>query len=277
MTSIWGRLASAAIGAALLVVLAGAAVAGDAPAAAPEMQPICADRPTKSNGPCTVDAGHFQVEADIVNATFMHEGGVTADTWLILNPTLKYGLTSNLDIEASIAPVDILRTRDAAGVTSTQTGIGDLFLRAKYEFLNKPSFQAALIPYIKAPTASRGLGNGAVEGGLLLPMNIKLSSSLSLALQPEVDNFENAAGDGHHLATSEDVNLGLSLPHNVTVFAELWGQWDFDPAGTVRQYSADIAAALGLGRDTQLDAGINFGLNRATPGFAPYIGIAHRF
>ena len=61
------------------------------------------------------------------------------------------------------------------------------------------------------------------------------------------------------------------------MFAEAWGQWSFDPAGTQRQYSADIAAALGLGRDTQLDAGINFGLNRATPGVAPYIGVSHRF
>jgi hypothetical protein len=267
MTTIWRRLGCAALASA---VLAGAA-------AAAEPQPICADRPTKSNGPCTVDVGHFQVEADIVNASFMHEDGVSTDNWLLFNPTLKYGLTSNLDIEASIAPVDIQRIGDGEGHVSTQTGIGDLYFRLKYEVLNTPSFQAALMPYVKAPTASHGLGNGAVEGGLLLPVNVKLSSSLSLALQPEVDSFANAAGDGHHLATSEDVNLGLSLPHNVTVFAELWGQWDFDPAGTVRQYSADIAAALGLGRDTQLDAGINFGLNRATPGFAPYIGIAHRF
>jgi hypothetical protein len=249
-----------------------------APAIAPaELQPICADRPTKSNGPCTVDAGHFQVEADIVNASFIHAGGMTSNNWLILNPTLKYGLTSYLDIEANIAPIDILRTRDANGVVTTQTGVSDLFLRLKYEFVNKPSFQAALIPYIKAPTAGRELGNGAWEGGMIVPANIKLNSALSLAVQAEVDDLENGAGGGHHLANSEDINLGLTLPHNITVFAELWGQWDFDPAGTVRQYSADIAAALGLGRDTQLDAGVNFGLNRATPGVAPYIGISHRF
>jgi hypothetical protein len=277
MGEVWRRLTSAAVGAAAVAMLATPALADDAPAAAPQLQPICADRPTKANGPCTVDVGHFQVEADIVNATFMRAGGVSTDDWLIFNPTLKFGLTANLDIEASIAPVDIQRVRGGQGAASTQTGIGDLYLRAKYEFVNKPSFQAALMPYVKAPTASRGLGNGAVEGGLLLPVNVKLTSALSLALQPEVDSFANGAGDGHHLATSQDVNLGLSLPHNVTVFAELWGQWDFDPAGTVRQYSADIAAALGLGRDTQLDAGVNFGLNRATPALNPYIGIAHRF
>jgi hypothetical protein len=251
--------------------------AAAAPASAAQLQPVCADRPTKSNGPCTVDAGHFQVEADIVNASFMHADGAATDTWLIFNPTLKYGLTSNLDVEANIAPLEIVRARGATGVVSRVTGSSDLFLRLKYEFVNTPSFQAAFIPYIKAPTARGDLGNGAWEGGLVVPVNIKLSSVFSLALQPEVDDLADAAGGGHHPATSEDVNLGLSLPHNITVFGELWGQWDFDPAGTVRQYSADIAAALGLGRDTQLDAGINFGLNRATPGIAPYIGISHRF
>jgi hypothetical protein len=281
------------VGASLLA-LAAPAMAQDAPPAAPTpqdaapspaaaapapagLQPICTDRPTKSNGACTVDVGHFQVEADIVNAAFMHEGGVTTDTWLVFNPTLKYGLTSNLDIEANISPLEIVRTRAADGQVSSETGISDLYLRVKYEFLNTPNVQAALIPYVKAPTAREGLGNGAWEGGVIAPVSIKLSSVLNLAIQPELDDLENAANDGHHLALAPGVALGLSLPHNVTVFAEVWGQWDFDPSGTIRQYSADIAASLGLGRDSQLDAGINFGLNRETPGVAPYIGVSHRF
>lgn len=265
---------------ALVLGAAPVAWAQQAPATAADgagLQPVCPDRPTKANGPCTVDAGHVQLEADIVNASFMHASGVTTDSWLLFNPTLKYGLTSNLDIEANIDPLEIVRVKDAAGAVTTQSGVSDLFLRLKYEFLNTPGVQAALIPYVKAPTARSGLGNGAWEGGLIAPVNIKLSSALSLAVQPEVDGLENGAGNGHHLAVSQDLSLGLSLPHNVTLFAELWGQWAFDPAGTQRQYSADIAAALGLGRDSQLDAGINFGLNRATPGVAPYIGYSHRF
>lgn len=269
------RLLAAPAAAALVLGLAAPALAQQA--SPTDLQPICADRPTKSNGPCTVDQGHWQVEADLVNAAFMHAGGVTTDTWLIANPTLKYGLTRNLDIEANIAPLEIVRTRDAAGKVDVQRGVSDLFLRVKYEFLNHPSVQAALIPYVKAPTARIGIGNGAWEGGLIAPVNVKLSSSLSLALQPEVDDLENAAGDGHHAAVSGDLNLGYSAPHNITLFAEIWGQWSFDPAGTQRQYSADIAAALALGRDSQLDAGVNFGLNSATPGVAPYIGVSHRF
>jgi hypothetical protein len=269
-----GARAVAAMG--LAALLTSAARAQEAPPAG-GLQPICADRPTKANGPCTVDPGHFQVESDLVNASFMHADGVTTDTWLVFNPTLKYGLAQNLDIEANIAPVEILRIKDAGGKATTETGAGDLYLRVKYQFLNTPAVQAAVIPYVKAPTARSGLGNGAWEGGLIVPVNIKLSSSLSLAAQPELDALENGDGSGHHLAVSQDFSLGWSLPHNVTMFGEIWGQWDFDPAATQRQYSADIAAALGLGRDSQLDAGINFGLNRFTPGVAPYIGFSHRF
>jgi hypothetical protein len=244
---------------------------------APGLQPICADRPTKSNGPCTVDVGHFQIEADFVNATFMHAAGVTTDTWLVFNPTLKYGLAPNLDIEANFDPLEIVRVKDAPGAVSTQTGVSDLYLRLKYEFLNTPGVQAAVMPYVKAPTARIGIGNGAWEGGLIAPVNIKLSSAFNLAVQPEFDDLLNNSGTGHHLAVSQDFNIGWSLPHSVTVFVEVWGQWSFDPAGTQKQFSADIAAALGLGRDSQLDAGINFGLNRDTPGVAPYIGYSHRF
>lgn len=267
--------------AAFACLAAGAAWAQETPAAASGdsggLQPICTDRPTKSNGACTVDDGHFQIESDVVNASFLHSDGVTTDTWLLFNPTLKYGLTRNLDIEANFDPWEIVRTKDANGAVGTQSGISDLFIRLKYEFLNTPGVQAAVVPYVKAPTAPLGVGNGAWEGGVIAPISIKLSSALNLAVQPELDDLENAAGDGHHLSAAQDLALGLSLPHNVTLFAELWGQWSFDPAGTQRQYSADIAASLGLGRDSQLDAGINFGLNRATPGAAPYIGVSHRF
>jgi hypothetical protein len=73
------------------------------PAPSPELSAICTDRPTKSNVPCTVDAGHFQVESDLFNGTFQKVGGVTTDTYLVTNPTLKYGVTKTLDLEVNLA------------------------------------------------------------------------------------------------------------------------------------------------------------------------------
>ena len=35
---------------------------------------LCTDRPTKSTGPCTVDAGHWQVEVDAYDVTWDRSG-----------------------------------------------------------------------------------------------------------------------------------------------------------------------------------------------------------
>ena len=50
-----------------------------------------------------------------------------------------------------------------------------------------------------------------------------------------------------------------------------------DPSGTTRQASADGSAAFLLSNDVQLDAGANFGLNRATPDVELYGGVSVRF
>jgi hypothetical protein len=274
----------AAAGLALVVPLtvwaqsetAAPAAAGTQP---PAETPICADRPTKSNGACTADPGTFQVEADLVNGTFQRLDGVTTDTWLVINPTLKYGLAKNFDIEVNIAPVEIVRINAGPGAEHTYTGVSDLFFRAKWEILNTTGgvWQAALIPYIKAPTARVPIGNGQVEGGLYAPLSYKINDTFSLTAQAEVDDLANAAGPGHHANAAQTLSLAVSLPHNWTVFGELWGDWNFDPAGEVSQYSADVAAAVLVSPRLQLDAGVNIGLNRATPGVNVYVGISRKF
>src|SRR5690242_13595812 len=58
------------------------------------MRPFNTDRPTKSNVPYTVDAGHFQYEGDIFIYSF--DNTTTPDTnntgWVLFNPTFKVGL-----------------------------------------------------------------------------------------------------------------------------------------------------------------------------------------
>ena len=63
----------------------------------------------------------------------------------------------------------------------------------------------------------------------------------------------------------------------VTSWVELWSGQNLDPAGTVSQYSFDVDAAWLVDNDTQLDGGVNIGLNRATPDLEFYFGISRRF
>jgi hypothetical protein len=197
----------------------------------------------------------------------------------VINPTLKYGLTSSVDVEANFSPLEIIRTNSAPSGSQTVTGVSDLYLRLKYEFINidNGDLQATFLPYIKAPTAPSSIGNGAVEGGLIMPVNYKLTDTLTLTTVPEVDALKDSIGVGRHVNTAQLVNLGYSLPNNFTLYGELWGDWNFDNAGTIRQYSADTAIAYGITPYLQIDAGLNFGLNRNTPGTQAYIGISQKF
>jgi hypothetical protein len=63
----------------------------------------------------------------------------------------------------------------------------------------------------------------------------------------------------------------------VTLYAELWGDWNFDPSGVRRPYSADAAMSYGVTLNLQLDAGVNAGLDRYTPAAQVYIGVSQKF
>jgi hypothetical protein len=73
------------------------------------------------------------------------------------------------------------------------------------------------------------------------------------------------------------VGLGWQASSKLNLSGELWGQWNWDPAGTQRQATADVAAAYLVSNDFQWDGGANFGLNRYTPDLELYSGFSVRF
>ena len=205
---------------------------------------------------------------------------MTTDTYVLAAPTLKYGVTDAVDLEASLAPATVVRTSGPAGAPSrTLSGVGDLYLRVKVSLADDPAgrFDAAILPFVKAPTARAGIGNGAWEGGVIAPLVFKLKGDLYLTLDPELDLLKNDAGDGRHLGMAQLVNLSWEVSKTVTLLGELWSDVDFRPHSTVVQYSADLAATRALAHDVQLDIGVNIGLNRDTPAVQAYAGISHRF
>jgi hypothetical protein len=247
------------------------------PAAAEDLRPLCSDRPGKGTSPCTLDQGHFQIEIDAFDATFQRSGAAARDTYVIANPTLKYGLSDVIDIEASFAPSMAQRTHD--GVSDrTQWGNGDGYLRGKWNFLNRDgSFAAVFEPFVKIASATRGLGNGAMEEGVVVPMSYDLGNGWSLASAPESDLLLNGAGSGRHAALMDVIGLCRTLGNGVTLGAELWTAQDFDPSGTASQYSFDVDAAWQpQDGDIQWDGGLNLGLNRDTPGVEFYFGVSRR-
>jgi len=247
-----------------------------------DLRAFCTDRPTKSNGPCTVDAGQFQVESDVVNVTYDTSNGADTTTILYTNPTLKLGITNTLDLEVNIAPYVTVRSKDrASGVTTKGSGLGDLFVRAKLNLIgdDSGSVAVALDPFVKIPTAPKSVGNGAVEEGLDVPIQFSLPDSWQLSLGPEADGLKNALDSGQHLNVQMPISLSRPLSKTVTGFIELWGDENFEPSGHVTQASFDLAGAWIPARhpNFQLDGGVNLGLNNQTPGVQAYVGVSQRF
>jgi hypothetical protein len=246
-----------------------------------QLRSFCTDRPTRSNLPCTVDAGHFQYEADIVNWSYAHADGVTTNTVLAPNPTLKLGLTNTIDFELSMAPWEMVTTRSAAG-SQHLTGYGDMFFRTKINLAGAEGgdFQAAIIPYVKTPIAKSGIGDGATEGGAIAPVCFALSSEWTLLFDPEIDILRNANDYGRHANYQLLANLTRTFSDTVSGEVEIWGQANDDPAGPTKQASADFAVqwlAHASHPELQLDMGLNVGLTPSTPKAQPYIGISQRF
>lgn len=255
----------------VFALCAGAAHAQDA-------TPICTDRPSKANATCTVPAGAWQVESDLANFTRNTVGGVRRETTYVVNPYVKYGLTDALDLQVNWAPYIRARTKDlGTGAKTSDSGSGDVYVRLKAKVWSGDKGSAAIIPFVKAPTASHGFGNDSWEGGVAVPVSVSLPDSVTLTFGPELDILADGDGSGRHAALINLVNVARPLTDRLTLAGELWSSLNFDPDGTVRQYSADVALAYLVTPVVQLDAGANFGLNRNTPDTQVYVGVSTRF
>lgn len=262
----------------LVWTLGAVLVATSSVAAADEQSPICATRPGKSTVPCTVPAGRFQLETGLVDWSVQRSSGERDTSLVIGETTFKYGLTDRSDIEIDVTPLQRLTSR-SGGVRDSASGFGDLIVSYKQQLSRSDTpLQFTLLPFVKIPTAKHSLGNGKWEGGLMVPILYSIPKTpLSINLTPEVDWVANSSGSGHHAAMTQVASLGVQLNQRLSVSAELWGQWDWDPSGTTRQSSADGSIAYLVNNEVQLDAGANFGLNSQTPDVELYTGVSVRF
>ena len=263
----WGRQFFCA---ALLACATGAAAADE--------QPICADRPGKATSACTVPEGRWQLETGIADWSLQKVGGERDTSLALGETTFKYGLTDGSDIEVDVTPWERSSSR-LAGVHQGASGFGDvnLIYKQRLTFSSSP-LQAIAMPVVKIPTAKHSLGNGKWEAGLLLPIAYSIPKTpFSIGLTPEIDWAADAVGHGHHAAMEQVVSIGWAATGKLNLSAELWREWDWDPAGTTHQASADGAVAYLLSNNVQLDAGANFGINRNTPDAELYAGYSQRF
>lgn len=247
------------------------------PTASNAAAPICTDRPTKSNFACTVPKRLFQIEADGFNWLQGSGSGTRTDQLLFTNPTIKYGLSDSSDVQLNWVPFSLVRSRDAAGRVTTLSGVGDVTLRFKQRLTSADgAVQLAILPFVKLPTARLGIGNGKVEGGIAVPINISVPGGWTFTLGPQLDVLSDSDGNGRHVGVTGLINIARQFG-KITLYNEIWTSQSCDPGGRVSRYSYDVAVAWLAQPTLQFDIGANVGLNRNTPGLVAYFGIATRF
>ena len=246
-------------------------------AAASAAAPICTDRPAKANAVCTVKRGTVQVETSLASWSLTRAEGVRTEVLSLGSTVFKLGLSEHSDLQAGISPYARLALKDS-GSRRRASGLGDLQVRYKRRLTSDGAgAQIGVIPFVKLPTAAHNLGNGKIEGGLAVPISFALEGPVAITLGPEVDLLADADGHGRHPAIVNLINLAGPIGPKLTASAELWSNFNFDEAGTIKQASADAALAYAVSANFQLDAGTNFGLTRASPDIEVYAGASIRF
>jgi len=281
----------------LLLLQAGKSLANPAATAAPDkrpytlfrptpqelLRPMSTDRPDKTESPFTVDAGHFQVELDLVNYTHDQEteNGVrlTTDAWAIAPLNWKMGLANRVDLQVIIGSFNHLRIEDSTQQpVDSRSGFGDVLNRLKINLWGNDGGPTALalMPFVAWPTSQNRLGVPKVEGGLIIPFAAELPAGWGLGMMTEVDfGREDASGQ-----------VAAAFINTVTFSRELFGPLSgyvefFSEVSTADNTpwigTLDFGLTYGLTENLQLDAGLNFGVTRSAPDLNPFLGLSCRF
>lgn len=235
------------------------------------MRELSTDRPDVTESPYSVDAGHLQIEMDIVSHTRdrhtpERDGG--SESWSFANTNLKLGLTNRIDLQFVVPVYQRIR--------SGPSGFGDITIRLKANLWGNDAGDTALavMPFVKIPSAEDGLGNGKVEAGIIIPFAAQLPREWNFGAMLEVDFLSDEDGSGRQT----DFVTSLTFSH--AIVGELGGYLELvSVIGTESDWVATFNTGLtfGVSDNVQLDAGINVGLTRAAEDLTPFLGLSIRF
>jgi hypothetical protein len=249
------------------------------PTPRPLMREMSTDRPDQTESPYTVDAGHVQLEADLLSYTSdnSESGGFKSYSPFVLN--LKLGVLNNVDIQLGISPWTHERSRDSEGnALDDHSGFGDLTFRAKVNAWGNDSGRTALavMPFIKAPTATDALGNDAVEGGIIVPLAIEIPKGFGLGLMTEVDFLQNTFDADYHAEFINSITIGRDLFGPIGAYVEF-----FTVASTERESKwlgfFDLGVSYSVTGDLRFDVGVNIGVTSSAPDWNPFLGVSYRY
>ncbi len=245
------------------------------------MREMSTDRPDQTESPNTVDAGHFQLEMDLVSAVFDRDrsgGGDVRTTGVGTSVNLKAGLLNNVDIQFVFEPAVYTRAEDRVESTVDEAlGFGDLQTRLKINVWGNDggSTAFAVMPFLKWPLADSSLRNGETEGGVIFILGYELPLGWSSAVMTEFDFVSDDAG-GYDAEFVNSITFSHEIIGNLGGYVEFFTVTSNAP-GSEWVGQADVGFTYSPIENVQLDWGCNFGVTRSAPDFNPFVGLSYRY
>ena len=242
-----------------------------------QLRELNTDRPDKTESPYTVDAGWMQIEMDLATFTRDRHDSERVESWSFATTNFKLGLTRRVDLQVVVEPYATTGTV-APGVRSRADGFGDITVRTKFNLWGNDGGPTAfgLMPFVKVPTNEDGLGNHALEGGLIVPLAIELPAGWSLGMMTEVDVNEDADGRGHHAEWINSITVSHDITARLGAYVEFFSAVSADH-GAPWIGTLDFGFTFAITADVHLDCGANLGLTRAADDVNPFVGLSWRF
>ena len=241
------------------------------------MREFSTDRPDVTESPHTVDAGHFQVEMSLIEYTRDDDGGAELDEFVVAPANLKVGLLNNVDLQLVVEPYVHQRVR-VDGNDDSADGFGATQLRLKINLWGNDGGDTALavMPFVQFPTADDEIGGvDDVEGGVAVPLAIKLPQEWDLGVMAEVDVVRDVNDEGYGVSLLHTAALGHNIAGNLNGFVEYVGFANHD-LGVGYMALIGGGVTYGIGDDVQLDAAIHFGLSEDADDVAARVGVSFR-
>ncbi len=240
---------------------------GAFPCPAAELRQLSTDRPDTTESPHTVDAGHFQFEMEIANWS---RNGRERE-FSLGETNAKIGLNRSTDLQVVLPFYTHVRN-------GGDDGFGDVEIRLKHNLWgnDEGATAMALMPFIKLPTANGDLGNGEVEGGLIVPLGFEGPAGWDCAVMAELDLEADDDGSDYHLVGVASATASHGLTENTGIFLELVSVLSAE-SGSAWEAYFNTGMTCCITPTWQLDGGIRVGLTSAATDFMPFVGVSTKF
>ena len=239
------------------------------------MREMNTDRPDTTESPYTVDAGHFQLEMSFFDYQCSRDSGLRGDAWSFGQINFKAGLCHNTDVQLVFNAYDTARVTGFGGTTS-MSGFADVTVRLKTNIWGNEDGKTALalMPYFVAPTGGP-VGSDEWGGGLIVPLSVGLTDSVSLNLMLQADLVPDVVAGGYDVAWIHTASLGIALTERLGSYVELVGV--AGSGGLNYQALFNTGLTLSVSDNLIFDAGIRVGLNDDTPDLGVFTGVSIRY